>query len=143
MSLFPHFFVIPLLLLWTHLIYTMSNLRLWNFINCSFNTKTTFIQLQRRNNTKNKKFLVPQEFSFFALFLLYTCMYECCFSVANSWRVETRNSLHCKSTMEQCCNEDQKWTKDEDEDSSGSEKIPKTKTKILQNFEKFLKTFWR
>ena len=35
-------------------------------------------------------------------------------------------------TTVQCCNEDQKWT--EDEESSGSEK--RLKTKILQNFEK-------
>ena len=41
----------------------------------------------------------------------------------------------------QCCNEDQKWTKDEDEESSGSQKRPKTKTKILRKFEKSLKTF--
>ena len=41
----------------------------------------------------------------------------------------------------QCCNEDQKWTEDEDEESSGSEKRPKTKTKILRNFEKSSKTF--
>ena len=42
----------------------------------------------------------------------------------------------CKN---QCCNEDQKWTEDEDEESSGSEKRPKTK--ILRNFEKSSKTF--
>ena len=41
----------------------------------------------------------------------------------------------------QCCNEDQKWTEDEDEESSGSEKRPKTKMKILWNFEKSSKTF--
>ena len=41
----------------------------------------------------------------------------------------------------QCCNEDKKWTKDEDEEASGSEKRPKMKTKILWNFEKSLKTF--
>ena len=45
---------------------------------------------------------------------------------------------HC---MTQCCNEDQKWTEDEDEESSGSEKRPKTKMKILWNFEKSSKTF--
>ena len=43
--------------------------------------------------------------------------------------------------VHQCCNEDQKWTEDEDEESSGSEKRPKTKTKILRNFEKSSKTF--
>ena len=43
--------------------------------------------------------------------------------------------------MSQCCNEDQKWTEDEDEESSGSEKRPKTKMKILWNFEKSSKTF--
>ena len=43
--------------------------------------------------------------------------------------------------LDQCCNEDQKWTEDEDEESSGSEKRPKTKTKILRNFEKSSKTF--
>ena len=41
--------------------------------------------------------------------------------------------------MYQCCNEDQKWT--EDEESSGSQKRPKTKMKILRKFEKSSKTF--
>ena len=41
----------------------------------------------------------------------------------------------------QCCNEDWKWTKDEDEESLDLENRPKTKTKILQNFEKSSKTF--
>ena len=41
--------------------------------------------------------------------------------------------------MLQCCNEDWKWTEDEDEESSDLENRPKTK--ILQNFEKSSKTF--
>ena len=45
------------------------------------------------------------------------------------------------SNINQCCNEDWKWTEDEDEESSGLQKRPKTKTKILQNFEKSSKTF--
>ena len=47
----------------------------------------------------------------------------------------------CSLCQEQCCNEDQKRTEDEDEESSGSEKRPKTKMKILRNFEKSSKTF--
>ena len=39
----------------------------------------------------------------------------------------------------QCCNEDWKWTKDEDEESSDLENRPKTKT--LRNFEKSSKYF--
>ena len=41
--------------------------------------------------------------------------------------------------LRQCCNEDWKWT--EDEESLGSEKRAKTKTKILRNYEKSSKTF--
>ena len=54
----------------------------------------------------------------------------------NSLKVLVRLTL-----VSQCCNEDQKWTEDEDEESSGSEKRPKTKMKILWNFEKSSKTF--
>ena len=35
-------------------------------------------------------------------------------------------------TVEQCCNEDWKWTEDEYEDSSVSENRPKTNTKNLR-----------
>ena len=43
------------------------------------------------------------------------------------------------NVLQQCCNEDWKWTKDEDEESSDQENRPKMK--ILRNFEKSLKTF--
>ena len=49
--------------------------------------------------------------------------------------------LHLQCVNWQCCNEDQKWTEDEDEESSDLENRPKTKTKILRNFEKSSKTF--
>ena len=40
--------------------------------------------------------------------------------------------------MEQCCNEDQKWTKDEDEDSLGSASRKKTEDKDKDSSE-----FWK
>ena len=65
---------------------------------------------------------------------------EPCFCViATNMPLFHRCVLFKFADLIQCCNEDQKWT--EDEESLCSEKRPKTKTKIRWNFEKSLKTF--
>ena len=43
--------------------------------------------------------------------------------------------LNTENAMDQCCNEDWKWTEDEYEDSLVSENRPKTNTKNLRQFK--------